>query len=109
MNRNNKEEKIETSIPESANKRQTAFLQIPIEIKEDVEAYIDSITEPNDRKSQSNSNDIASLSTQGCFLVIALEKIEKITNCLKACLEIDVADDGTTIKTEIRKVLTSLN
>ena len=109
QNQENDKKRTVTNIQKSENKRETVFLQIPKEIKDKVEAYVDSLTNRNGERQKPGNDDISSLPSHGCFLVISLEKIEKIINSLNSCLELDTDDGGKAIKTEIEKLVTLLS
>ncbi len=108
QNSGNKKD-IVTNIPESIDKRQTAFIQVPLEFKEKVETYIKSISIKESNNWKAEGNMIDSLHSQGCFLVISLEKIEEVINGLENCLSLEVDDGGDVIKAKIKKLITLLN
>jgi len=92
--------------PNPENKIETTFLQIPIAIKDKVEEYIDSILPKN---SMQNENPVDTLPSQGCFLILSLEKIEDILNRLEHCLAMTADNSAENIKEEIRKIKALLN
>ena len=102
------DKKILTNIPKSENTRKTAFIQVPIELKNKVERYISEISddEPGEQKGEDDA--FTSLPDQGCFLVISLEKIEGIIKSLEQCLKLETSDGGYGIKAEIRRVISML-
>lgn len=106
------QEKIITNTsdkPESENKIDMAFIQVPVEIKEDVQKYVDQLASSLETKKSDDGNPIDSLPAQGCFLVISLEKIEAIIKVLQDCSKA-LPDEGMQdIKTQINETLSMLN
>ena len=84
----------------------TTFLQIPVEIKDDVLAYVKKISEENEVL-KGKSEESTPFAQQGCFFVIALEKIEDMIRALETSLfygdrEVDK------IRADVRKVINML-
>ncbi len=103
------EKKILTNIQESENKIKTAFLQIPLKIKDQVQAYISELIGDADENTFDNNTPLSDLPSQGCFLVISLDKIEEIIGHLQSGLSLSPDDNANNIKDHIRKVLNILN
>ncbi|MBU2514862.1 hypothetical protein KJ966_26380 [bacterium] len=98
---------LQQPVPEK--RIETAFIQVPVEIKDQVESYISSLMKSSDldlKKSDGNINDLPS---QGCFLVISLDKVEKIIKNLRNCLSMESDNETADIKAEIRRTLTLLS
>ncbi len=94
--------------PEEKNK--SAFIQVPVALKEEVEAYVNERMLSSDLKLSVDDESIKELPSEGCFLVISLEKVEKIVNSLNECLAMDTSSDsGAGIKAELRHTLTLLS
>ncbi len=100
---------IDTNQSDPKNSTKTAFVQVPVEIREQVEAYIKEFTESSDLDLKISNDGINELPDQGCFLVISLTKIEKIINHLKTCLALEPDNEAANIKAEIRQTLTLLS
>ena len=90
------------------NKIKTAFLQVPTELKDQVENYVKELCAQSGKEFKISNESIEELSSQGCFLVISLEKIEEIINGLKSCLSMEPDNGARNIKSEIKRVLTYL-
>lgn len=84
-------------------KLETAFIQVPVGIKEDVEQYIQDLMAQSDGDLQISDDNINELSSQGCFLVISLEKIEEILNNLKECIMMTPDNGAENIKSILRR------
>lgn len=87
----------------------TAFVQVPIGIREQVEDYIKELMQSSDLDFDISNENINELPAQGCFLVISLTKIEEIVNHLKTCLSMEPDESAANIKSEIRQTLTLLS
>jgi hypothetical protein len=98
---------IKTNGPDSEFDPSVAFLQIPLNIKDKVAEYINSIADEADLEKLSSESAISPFQSQGCFFVISLEQIEKIHSFLKKALSPD-ADDIDSIRSEVQKALTAL-
>ena len=99
-----KKENQETE-PAPKSKMDTAFLQVPFALKEEVEQYIQKLMSGSDKELTISDDNIKSLPDQGCFLVISLDKIELIINELKSCLAMEPDNEARNIKSVIRKTL----
>ncbi len=99
------------SLPDQAdkNKIDTAFLQVPAEFKDQVQAYVKELIETSQSTIGISDESIQALSSQGCFLVISLDKIEEIINELKSCLTMEPDNGARNIKTGIQRTLKLLS
>ncbi len=95
--------------PEKKNKMETAFLQVPVEIKEQVVTYIDDLMKDTGKDIQADKSPMTDLPSHGCFLVISLEKIEDIKVGLENCLSMKADKGAENIKSKIRNVLKLIN
>ena len=84
-----------------------AFLQVPVKIKDQVKEFIDSIVDETDAEKPVSKNTIAPFQAQGCFFVVALERIEEINGFLKKALDPN-ENDIDVIRAEIQKALIAL-
>ncbi len=91
------------------NKTKTAFLNVPIEIKDQVQAHIKELTASSKTDINTGNESIETLPDQGCFLVISLDKIEEIINELKNCLSMEPDQGARNIKSGIQRTLKLLN
>ena len=89
-------------------KNKTAFIQVPYELKEQVQAYMEQLCLDAGTDFEVNNDNIDALPSHGCFLVISLDKIEEIIKSLKSCLTMAPGNDANNIKSEINRVLTML-
>ena len=104
MDDNLPDQKLETSDYEFDST--TTFLQIPVEIKDDVTTYVKELCEKN-AKLAGTPTEASPFAEQGCFFIISLEKIEDMIRALETSLfygdrEVDK------MRVEIRKVITML-
>lgn len=90
------------------NKPEKAFLQVPTEIRDQVEAYILELTKHKNIRLADNQDIPIDITSQGCFLVISLEKIEQIIGGLQSCLSTEPDKGAENIKKQIRETLTLL-
>lgn len=90
------------------NKSKTAFIQVPYELKDQVQAYMEQLCLDEGTEFKVNNDNIDGLPSHGCFLVISLDKIEEIIKSLKSCLTMDPGNEARHIKSEINRVLTML-
>ena len=84
----------------------TTFLQIPVEIKDDVLAFVKKKSEENEEL-KAKSKESKPFAQQGCFFVISLEKIEDMIRALETSMfhgdrEVDK------IRADVRKVINML-
>ncbi len=103
--------KPEIQHPDDVNKDKpkTAFIQVPFELKDQVQAYMEQLTAASRTEFVVSDQSIEALPAQGCFLVISLDKIEEIINGLKSCLTMEPGNEARNIKSEIKRVLTMLS
>jgi hypothetical protein len=103
--------KHEIQPPENAdeNKAKTAFIQVPYELKEQVQVYMEQLCFEAGADFKVSNDNIESLPTHGCFLVISLDKIEAVIKGLKSCLTMAPGNDARNIKSEINRVLAMLS
>lgn len=95
--------------PDDKNKNKTAFLQVPVAFKDQVQAYLEELIVASGTEIAISNDSIDSLPTYGCFLVISLDKIETIIKGLKECLSMEPDKAARNIKSEIRRTLTLLS
>jgi hypothetical protein len=107
MSESVKNENDLTEASSSASGIETAFLQVPVAIKDETQQFIKKLMSDTDMESDPATSEdfMTSLPDQGCFLVISLEKIEEILNGLKSCLAMEPDNKARNIKSEIQKVM----
>lgn len=84
-----------------------AFLQVPVKIKDKVKEFIDSITDEEDKTKLNADGTLSPFQSQGCFFVIALERIDEIAGFLKKAMD-PGEDDIEIIRSEIEKAIIAL-
>ncbi|NQU63530.1 MAG: hypothetical protein HQ517_04510 [SAR324 cluster bacterium] len=84
-----------------------AFLQIPVKIKDQVKEFIDSLVNEVDATKISADGTISPFQSQGCFFVIALERIEEISGFLKNAGD-PQQNDIKIIRAEVKKALIAI-
>ncbi|MCP4753645.1 MAG: hypothetical protein GY866_22395 [Proteobacteria bacterium] len=84
----------------------TTFLQIPVSIKDEVLSFIDAIADSAQDK-EGDSGEVNPFRSQGCFFIVALERLEEMINILDKSLALP-DNEVDKIKAEIRKVLIML-
>jgi len=105
MDDNSPDKKLETSDYEFD--ATTTFLQIPVKIKEEVLAYVKKICSENEI-SEDTLNKPSPFAEQGCFFVIALEKIEDMIRALETSLFYGDREVEK-MRAEVRKVINMLH
>lgn len=98
---------IKTSNPDSELDTSIAFLQVPTKIKDRVTAFINDISDAEDRKKLSSEDTTSPFQSNGCFFVVSLEKIENIHAILKKALDPN-EDNIDKIRAEVSRALTAL-
>ena len=93
----------------SDSKIDTAFIQVPVAIREEVQGYIKDLMAGSGSDLSTTDDITKSLPDQGCFLVISLNKIEEILNGLKSCLAMEPDNGARNIKSEIQRTLKLLS
>nr|WP_321400448.1 hypothetical protein [uncultured Desulfobacter sp.] len=81
-------------------KNDSAFLQIPAELEKEVNAYVNKLAKERNIQRKSDAEATALFQSQGCFFVIALERVEALMNAINNCLSLNEGDMD-----EIRKNL----
>ncbi len=94
--------------PPAEPKLDTAFLQVPVAIRDEVQQIIKDLMSKSDTELSISNDSISALPEQGCFLVISLDKIEEIINGLRECLTMEPDNGARNIKGQIERVLTLL-
>ncbi len=84
-----------------------AFLQVPVKIKDQVKDFIDSLVDESGAEKPELQDTLAPFQSQGCFFVIALERIDEINGYLKKALD-PQENDIDVIRAEIQKALIAL-
>ena len=102
--------KNEKQHPDSNDKEKakTAFIQVPYELKDQVQAYMEQLCLDGGTEFAVSNDNIDILPSHGCFLVISLDKIEEIIKSLKGCLTMAPGNEANNIKSEINRVLMML-
>ncbi|MCG8551404.1 MAG: hypothetical protein MI799_13460 [Desulfobacterales bacterium] len=73
-------------------KNNAAFLQIPAELEKEVNAYVNKLAREKNIQWKSDDDVKSLFQSQGCFFVIALERIEALMNAINNCLSLDEGD-----------------
>ncbi len=90
------------------DKAKTAFIQVPYDLKDQVQAYMKQLCLDEGAEFKVSNDNIDGLPSHGCFLVISLDKVEEIIKSLKSCLTMAPGNEAGNIKSEINRVLTML-
>jgi hypothetical protein len=83
------------------------FLQIPVSIKDETMAYIAALADKDESIRKAITQGKSPYDAQGCFFVIALERIEELIGILKEGLE-NVDRDAEKTREQINKALVVL-
>lgn len=102
-------EKKAPANPSEMTKPEKAFLQVPLSIKDQVETYIQQLSKNKGSTIPDEKAPSIDVAEQGCFLVISLDKIEKIVNNLQSCLMMAPDSGADNIKKQIRETLSMLS
>lgn len=105
MSDSEKKVDIQQGDPPAEPKIDTAFLQVPVAIRDEVQKTIKELMSHSDTELTISDDNITSLPDQGCFLVISLDKIEQIINGLKECLAMEPDNGARNIKGQVQRVL----
>jgi hypothetical protein len=101
--------KISAEGEHSRPKNATAFLQIPEALEEEVNAYINNLAKEKNIEWINDENGEKSVfQSQGCFLVISLEKIEAIMKRINNCFSLNEGDMDE-IKKNLKQALNIIN
>ena len=73
-------------------KNNSAFLQIPTALEKEVNAYINKLAKKKNIEWKSDEGLKSLFQSQGCFLVISLEKIEALMKAINNCLSLNEGD-----------------
>lgn len=87
----------------------SAFLQIPAALEEEVNAYINKLAKEKNIEWENDENGEKSVfQSQGCFLVISLEKIEALMKAINTCFSLNEGDMEE-IKKNLRQAMNIIN
>lgn len=90
-------------------KNNAAFLQLPAALENEVNAYVNKLaTERNIEWENEVTGEKSVFQSQGCFLVISLEKIEAVMKAINTCLSLNESDMDD-IKKNLRHALDIIN
>lgn len=91
-------------------KNRAAFLQLPAELEKDVNAYVNKLAKDRNIEWKSEVEDGKKdlFQSQGCFLVISLEKIEAVMKEINKCLSLNESDMDE-IKKNLKHALDIIN
>ncbi|WP_020587796.1 hypothetical protein [Desulfobacter curvatus] len=90
-------------------KNAAAFLQIPAALEDEVNAYVNNLAkEKNIEWEDEEGGDKSLFQSQGCFLVISLEKIEAVMNAINNCFSLNEGDMDE-IKKNLRQAMNIIN
>jgi hypothetical protein len=103
----NESQNIRLSTDETDFDPSVTFLQIPVSIKDQVMAYIATLAENDESIRKDMTQGKSPYDAQGCFFVIALERIEALIHILNEGLE-NVDRDAEKTRAEINKALVIL-
>lgn len=89
-------------------KNDLAFLQIPAELEKEVNAYVNQLAKERNIQRKSDGEATALFQSQGCFFIIALERVEALMNAINNCLSLNEGDMDE-IKKNLRQAMDIIN
>lgn len=90
-------------------KNAAAFLQIPAALEAEVNAYVNNLAKEKNIEWESDADGEKSIfQSQGCFLVISLEKIEALMKAINNCFSLNEGDMDE-IKKNLRQAMDLIN
>ena len=89
-------------------KNKSAFLHIPAELEKEVNAYINQLATEQNIEWESDEAVKSPFQSQGCFLIISLEKIEALMKAINNCLSLNEGDMDE-IKKNLRQAMDIIN
>ncbi|EIM63929.1 hypothetical protein [Desulfobacter postgatei] len=90
-------------------KNASAFLQIPSALEEEVNTYVNNLAkEKNIEWENEQDGEKSVFQSQGCFLVISLEKIEAVMKAINNCFSLNEGDLDE-IKKNLRQAMNIIN
>ena len=89
-------------------KNNSAFLQLPTELEKDVNAYINKLAKKKNVEWKSDEGVKSLYQSQGCFLVIPLEKIEALMKAINNCLSLNEGEMDE-IKKNLKQAMDIIN
>jgi hypothetical protein len=90
-------------------KNASAFLQIPSALEKEVNTYVNKLAKEKNIEWESEQDGEKSVfQSQGCFLVISLEKIEAVMKAINNCFSLNEGDLDE-IKKNLRQAMNIIN
>lgn len=101
--------KISAAGEQPRPKNDSAFLMIPAALEEEVNTYVNNLAKEKNIEWENEENGEKSVfQSQGCFLVISLEKIEAVMKAINNCFSLNEGDLDE-IKKNLRQALNIIN
>jgi hypothetical protein len=89
-------------------KNNSAFLQLPAELEKEVNAYVNKLAKEQNIEWKNDKGEDSLFQSQGCFFVIALEKIEALMKAINNCLSLNEGDMDE-IKKNLKQAMDIIN
>jgi hypothetical protein len=89
-------------------KNNSAFVHLPTELEKEVNAYINKLAKKKNIEWESDEGVKSLFQSQGCFLVISLEKIEALMKAINNCLSLNEGDLDE-IKKNLKQAMDIIN